>query len=814
MYEKYGLKYVEFKEVKEKFLNYFKNRNIIPIIGAGFTQGSSSDRGIVPDAEGCKNHMLKLIRKSDADLADELRNDNLSEVSSYFKNLDITVRRKFFREYFTKVKLSQSKKKFLSIDWWYVYTLNIDDAIERNSMFSNVININRKFTITKEYKYVKKLHGDVDDFNKYDDSEIIFTDKEYIKSINTNKYLLADLKTDYESNNLIFIGCSLTSEFDILSIVDDAKSMIDIMIVNNEQYGRKDSERLKRYKINTVILVNDYDEFYQEIYDTWKGSANINNIDMIPSISREKINIIDPDYEKDKEYLFFGEDNFSDGKITFPSFYIERNMSSVLNHVLNSRILILYGGIFSGKTYYIYGIARKVNNKTMYVLSSKTRIDDKVIEDLLKRKNILLLVDTHVLTTEQVDYIIKNEYLLEKNDNHVIIAAYKNDQTINDMILALHNKEQQCGISKFTIKPKLNKFETDEISKKLSRCEISGFENNVTIINNIISISDSLKLGNKFQDIIPNLNEIQNIAAMIMLAIDKKIYLKDANKFEIKNVLDKESAEREGLISIEKTISYEKNTRDTSSYKYVLNADCWLLKNMREFAKEIENRRKIIEGYEYIIDKIIDVYGEPDIKYGNNKMYCEYIKFDNINKIFNWNNSNGDNLNLIREIYVDLKKKLSAEPNFMHQMAKCYIRCAYYNSDKRRFFDSALRVAIVAKKAFEKRYKESNNDKVKISYDHTLYTIGVIQSNIAKTLNYEDNEANQDAVDALSEAFNSKNNSYSYLKNDRELDRGNMIRAIIEAFNKNTTDVNLKIKYLDKLKQLENIIAPNGVFNC
>lgn len=177
MYEKYGLKYVEFKEVKEKFLNYFKNRNIIPIIGAGFTQGSSSDRGIVPDAEGCKNHMLKLIRKSDADLADELRNDNLSEVSSYFKNLDITVRRKFFREYFTKVKLSQSKKKFLSIDWWYVYTLNIDDAIERNSMFSNVININRKFTITKEYKYVKKLHGDVDDFNKYDDSEIIFTDK-------------------------------------------------------------------------------------------------------------------------------------------------------------------------------------------------------------------------------------------------------------------------------------------------------------------------------------------------------------------------------------------------------------------------------------------------------------------------------------------------------------------------------------------------------------------------------------------------------------------------------------------------------------
>ena len=48
-----------------------------------------------------------------------------------FKVISKEEQRKYLRNNFTKVKLNGEKKKFLEIDWPYIYTLNADDAIER-----------------------------------------------------------------------------------------------------------------------------------------------------------------------------------------------------------------------------------------------------------------------------------------------------------------------------------------------------------------------------------------------------------------------------------------------------------------------------------------------------------------------------------------------------------------------------------------------------------------------------------------------------------------------------------------------------------
>ena len=37
------------------------------------------------------------------------------------------------------------RKQFLDIDWPYIYSLNIDDAIENSSVYSKVILPNREF---------------------------------------------------------------------------------------------------------------------------------------------------------------------------------------------------------------------------------------------------------------------------------------------------------------------------------------------------------------------------------------------------------------------------------------------------------------------------------------------------------------------------------------------------------------------------------------------------------------------------------------------------------------------------------------------
>ena len=64
-----------------------------------------------------------------------------------------------------------------------------------------------------------KVHGDVVDYCKYTDSMCyIFDNKEYAQSIKQNIFILNKMHHDFTFNNLIFIGCSLTDELDLLSL--------------------------------------------------------------------------------------------------------------------------------------------------------------------------------------------------------------------------------------------------------------------------------------------------------------------------------------------------------------------------------------------------------------------------------------------------------------------------------------------------------------------------------------------------------------------------------------------------------------------
>lgn len=167
--------------------------------------------GIVPDRDNCRKDMLRYIKETDKELAEDLKEAPFQEIASAFiRNVSKVNQRKYIQDYYTKGQLYEYKKLFLDIDWWYIYTLNIDDAIENNSKYREVININREFILLNNRKYVRKLHGDANSFINYDDdnSMIIFSQEEYIQSINKNKFLLNALKTDYESNNLLFVGCS------------------------------------------------------------------------------------------------------------------------------------------------------------------------------------------------------------------------------------------------------------------------------------------------------------------------------------------------------------------------------------------------------------------------------------------------------------------------------------------------------------------------------------------------------------------------------------------------------------------------------
>ena len=141
------MKVVSFNEVKEELISNMRRNMLIPIIGSGFTRQCTSRKGEVPSGEDYRKHMiaeiLKAIPLSEAD-QENLNKETFSNVSSiYHEHIDCETQKTFLRDNFTKVSIEENKKRFLSLPWPYIYTLNIDDGIECGSDYNHIIYANR-----------------------------------------------------------------------------------------------------------------------------------------------------------------------------------------------------------------------------------------------------------------------------------------------------------------------------------------------------------------------------------------------------------------------------------------------------------------------------------------------------------------------------------------------------------------------------------------------------------------------------------------------------------------------------------------------
>ena len=123
-----------------------------------------------------------------------------------------------------------------------------------------------------------KVHGDVVDYCKYTDSICyIFDSKEYAQSIKRNLYILNKLNHDFTYNNLIFIGCSLTDELDLLSLstFDENSSMTSRYFVSDTKPDKFREIDLEEYGITHIILVDNYLDFYHSFYEIFLESEKL-----------------------------------------------------------------------------------------------------------------------------------------------------------------------------------------------------------------------------------------------------------------------------------------------------------------------------------------------------------------------------------------------------------------------------------------------------------------------------------------------------------------------------------------------------------
>lgn len=778
---------VDIQEVRQQIINEIRLKKVLLILGAGFTSQCDALKGNVPSGTDYKKYMIDSVRKlkllSEDELA-QLQSSPFSYVAGVYKDMiENSIRRIYIKEHFTDVKLEAEKRKILEFDWGYIYTLNIDDAIEKNSLYKHVIHINKKVheDIYNEQKCVIKLHGDVHQYLTYENEELIFSREEYIKSLNKNTALLGRLRHDMTYQNLIYIGCSLTDEIDLLSSGFDIPAELDKTnryIFCVQKPTTLETINLKNHRITHVVVFDSYEEIYRQLYRICQEAKSM-PFDSLDGYTKHSFTgLLESSYEKNIPFLLWGkglmkrklESGYSE--ILLPYFFIRRNIAQEIIKNISRPIQILLGSRCSGKTYILMDLAKSVRNKTVYIFESKDRVNKNVLDTILKEKNVFVLADTYAFNIDQIERIVRDQKKIESNNSCFVIAANKNDRDLSGRLTLLENERtsrRKIDLMKDLVVAVSSSFADDEISRinaALTTCHIGVFRN-VTILDNIIHVSRNQSEKNRFSRKKPLFGNEREIAVLISLLINKKIYSREAVQFDFIQEVYGQIKATEPFIDYESSWFFERTDSDNSPEKYVLNAEYWLLDHMQKFAQP-DNYDKIIRAYQYLIGRVTDYHGKPQVDgYIDNKLYKNYILFDNINMIFSVNSKKG--ITLIRKIYESLNSLLSSDPNYMHQYAKCYIRSAAYESDGKEekiYLERAYRLVNVALEIFQKRYEKNENPKTKISIDHAQYTQAVVLCQIARNENYESIETLRLAFENLYKAVLSSYNSYSYAKKD------------------------------------------------
>ncbi|QXN25576.1 SIR2 family protein [Shewanella putrefaciens] len=346
---------IYFKEsiAEQTIRNLHEKDLLIPFFGAGFTKGSASNRATVPDA----NKMIESIKK--IAMQNNKKLDEYEDISSindlktayqvlldeeYVENIK---RRTFLENSFSNVRIEFEKKKLLKKGWKRIYTFNIDDGIENTNLGYQVIcpfrDVSMEFI--EGNKCLMKIHGDITEYLKYNDTSIIFSWLEYAKSIEDNKAMVNILMADAKNSSLLFIGCSLDKEIDLMLVAAKHRFENSIFLMKG-QPNLSNRKNLETYGIKKVIWFDEYEEIYK-----W---LNMVISDEVTNEKHETINIeaIKGTRESTIKYIANGGPVIrGKNEITLNDSNTKRDIiDDIRKSLSNYNIIIIEGRRFSGKT--------------------------------------------------------------------------------------------------------------------------------------------------------------------------------------------------------------------------------------------------------------------------------------------------------------------------------------------------------------------------------------------------------------------------------------------------------------------------------
>ena len=682
-------------------LTKLNDRNmLIPIIGSGFSGGAKSLHGHAPMVDELKKIMKnKILDNYKLCSEEELQNLSFVEISELFldeKIVPLTERLSIFEKYFTNVNLPDYKKTFLRL-WQYIYTINIDDGIERATNFTVIhpySSLRENFgSISKIKSYVLKLHGDVNhELLINSDENIVFKPAQYISSMSNenNRQLIKSIRSDYQQKNIIFIGCSLDYEPDLQSIYDSISSDYstrEIFYLSKNRLSPIKESKLRTYGVNKIILTNNYNAFIKDLSDSILMNKQKTELVSYKYISPK---IQDIENKNDILNIFsYGQPVFNIKNKCFeiPSCTAIRSLiNNIIEYLNNVGIVIIKGRRLSGKTVLLSSIIRRVPSLEVIYFPSDTQVDETIVKNLFTEKtNTLFVFDSNSYSPQIYHILISyHEELLNKG-NRILIATNTNED----------NLIYRLNAASFLLQNTFNELELDDFNKKVDRL---AFIHRTLTESSLDYSARIMKQFNKELKIVRydiSSMSIKQKTILYMLAVFDRLYFHEVTFLDLKtDDIIKFVDEYPILFEI---VDCDPSESNNKSVKKLVHNSKFLLFNL------ILKMEK--EDVSHIIQNIV-----RNLYLFDQEQYKAAIMFDTLNQLF----SREGAASHIEYVYGNLEQDLCHEPHFWLQRAKSIYRL--FKKDAKKL-EIARQYAI---KAYEDA-KQNSNIKAK-----SLFTLSLI----------------------------------------------------------------------------------------
>ncbi|WP_297573308.1 SIR2 family protein [uncultured Deefgea sp.] len=640
---------------KDIIAAHYKRSQLIPFIGAGFTKGQKSKRGLIPGGvellDGIKKLALKSVNlaASDKESIEKIQSLKVAfNLLSEGNAIDHEMARNYLINSFSKVSISKNRSNFINLDWPTVITFNIDDAIELANREFEVIRPLREISIerVKRLKCLIKIHGCITEYANYLDPKLVFTWKQYISSFSLNKSLMEYIESSSETKNFLFVGCSLEEELDVMQLSQRDVFKKSIYLTKGEP-SFVERMKLKEYGIDTVIYFDEYDQIYDWIYSILSKEvveSRIEDLNLVrePKISNLKDNI---DFIINGGPVIQKKDNIETAR--WPEICGVRDVvKNICEEINRHQFILLNGRRFSGKTLALVQLYEELKQFQIYFFSSHQPFNPRLLNLIRGSEKCLFIFDSNYLRGDSALELIKNA-----GSNRFIIALNTYENSLYNAFQALSD----VAWKEYSINPRLSQKEQNESNSLLNQAGLPKFESSETLLNNAYRNFEMQKLTHSSRVFKSNLTN-SHYKALILLGAFSKV-----DSLHIRAAFDTGFNITEFVIGSNDLFDLEIYREETVM---VCNSQQWLVRLLSDFASNEHER-----AADLVSDLAKSLYVHGQIESAD-----VIINFDLLNSIFSWNKTGA--AYFVRSVYKRLANPFGQKSHYWLQMAKCELRSA------------------------------------------------------------------------------------------------------------------------------------------